>query len=763
MKKIISICISLMLICSSFSVVFATDAQGDKVEQFKNFAEANEYNFHENYYFIDTFGESESSDNFLLRFSNSSSVAVTGCIAEWGYEGDTDLTLPSESWSIIKNPDATESDDILQSDNTYITIPANGYVDVWSMSTMSDALDNYYGFALQNYLELTDNTTVTLEVYSMQWAEDMSSYTLGENAVATIKKTFDAPVSFKNDTLEPLENILTNLEFDKDYNINYQDAVNSLSALANLNYENDEDEVADKNLLDEKLTESVMEKIATVIAENNGGKEIVKTSNGVTLPYVALVKAPANGGSTYIVEAIAGNDGTTTISDVDYNTKAYDIKILVDNNEVSSPAVKQKVVIDLPNGWADTGVKYQHNNDGNWIDVDKVENNQIVFYADSFSTYTIAGTSTTVNSSVSQAQYVKFDIIQDDTVKNKFSLVITPGSNLSGTYQLQKFATAAMRYEFHSDSEITEDLMKNFTYKIEEVNGISITSPKNVEKSYISDDTLLGGFEFVATVDDGNLLSTKEIDGVTVVEDSIKIADLYITGTGNFIVNSMSSEKEDKNIYTESHDNNIAIPVSVHNMNSAVLNIPKQMYDATFIVKFPNTIKSTDDSYLGMSITIEGSITKEEKVISIGSDEFPVSTNETTGETSAKCTLKLNGNETYTFVIEGKGYRTFSDSVYLDGNKTINLWNNALTNEKVNVIDDDNDTAKAITFLVGDIYMDGIVDVYDLSAVTSYYNPDRAITIGVDGNYDKYIAYDLNRDGRISLTDIAYVQVSYGN
>lgn len=61
----------------------------------------------------------------------------------------------------------------------------------------------------------------------------------------------------------------------------------------------------------------------------------------------------------------------------------------------------------------------------------------------------------------------------------------------------------------------------------------------------------------------------------------------------------------------------------------------------------------------------------------------------------------------------------------------------------------------ANNFVVGDIAMDYIVDKYDLAAVTSYYGTYNLTD-------ENKIKYDLNRDGDIDITDVAYVLHNFG-
>jgi hypothetical protein len=60
-------------------------------------------------------------------------------------------------------------------------------------------------------------------------------------------------------------------------------------------------------------------------------------------------------------------------------------------------------------------------------------------------------------------------------------------------------------------------------------------------------------------------------------------------------------------------------------------------------------------------------------------------------------------------------------------------------------------------FVVGDIVMDYTVDEYDLAAVTSYYGMYELT------DADKYIKYDLNRDGNIDIIDVHYVLHTLNN
>jgi hypothetical protein len=113
-----------------------------------------------------------------------------------------------------------------------------------------------------------------------------------------------------------------------------------------------------------------------------------------------------------------------------------------------------------------------------------------------------------------------------------------------------------------------------------------------------------------------------------------------------------------------------------------------------------------------------------------------------------------------TVTLKAPGFRTFTYTTTVEEGTdplVLSFWN-----------DTKRDTAqsplKAIeagkapianNFVVGDIAMDYIVDKYDLAAVTSYYG-----TYGLTD--ENKIKYDLNRDGSIDITDVAYVLHNFG-
>ena len=114
---------------------------------------------------------------------------------------------------------------------------------------------------------------------------------------------------------------------------------------------------------------------------------------------------------------------------------------------------------------------------------------------------------------------------------------------------------------------------------------------------------------------------------------------------------------------------------------------------------------------------------------------------------------ELTQNRLYSVTVKGAGYRTARYSVTMTEDKTLNVWNNVMTDE-ITVIDD---TKATKNFLAGDIVRDGIINIYDLSAVVAYFGKTMDTSA-----YDKYAKYDLNRDGKIDMMDISIVLTSWG-
>ncbi|MGN0180348.1 MAG: X2-like carbohydrate binding domain-containing protein [Monoglobaceae bacterium] len=105
----------------------------------------------------------------------------------------------------------------------------------------------------------------------------------------------------------------------------------------------------------------------------------------------------------------------------------------------------------------------------------------------------------------------------------------------------------------------------------------------------------------------------------------------------------------------------------------------------------------------------------------------------------------------YTVFVSGDGYRDAKVQLDLNENTTVDFWNNANDSELAQITKETSGIVKQSkkNFLAGDIIMNGVIDLYDLSAVSSYYGKT-----GLTAGDTDYIQYDLNRDGKVNIIDI---------
>ena len=196
--------------------------------------------------------------------------------------------------------------------------------------------------------------------------------------------------------------------------------------------------------------------------------------------------------------------------------------------------------------------------------------------------------------------------------------------------------------------------------------------------------------------------------------------------------------------------NNIVL--SSHLAETAVdFDIKPATQKLTINVAFPNAVSENVAAYQAMKATVSGGDLSENIVFEFGEDCVPQK------DGGYSFTQDLTQNVSYTVTLEGAGYRTVRYSVNMNGDKTLNFWNNVM--DEATVIEKGNDKSKAkVTYLAGDIVKDNDINIYDLSAVVSYFGTDNDVAKKSD-----YAKYDLNRDGKIDSKDVAMVLVSWGN
>ena len=174
--------------------------------------------------------------------------------------------------------------------------------------------------------------------------------------------------------------------------------------------------------------------------------------------------------------------------------------------------------------------------------------------------------------------------------------------------------------------------------------------------------------------------------------------------------------------------------------------VPTKML--TVNIAMNNKVADQVKAYQNMKVEIKGA--NVSKTIDLG-DGGVMQTNGV-----YTLTEELEQNIPYTVTVSGAGYRTARYTVNLNADKTLNFWNNVMDNA---IAVEEGNTAykKNVTFLAGDIVKDNKINIYDLSAVVSYFGTDNLVT-----EHPEYAKYDLNRDGVIDSKDVAYVLVSWG-
>jgi len=225
---------------------------------------------------------------------------------------------------------------------------------------------------------------------------------------------------------------------------------------------------------------------------------------------------------------------------------------------------------------------------------------------------------------------------------------------------------------------------------------------------------------------------------------------------GTLVINSTATGTIDlKDIVMNRHDDtaeNLAVEMKTNPGGAVVFDTLDPTHDLTINVTFNNKINENDCDYQDMKVTVSGGDLHEDMVFDLGTNG-DADLNDKVYTVVAE---DLTQGRTYNVKVEGAGYRTATYSVAMTEAKTLNFWNNVKdVAEKVEV--GNAASEKNVTFLAGDIVKDNIINVYDLSAVVSYFG---MVDLSANNNA-KYVMYDLNRDTKIDSRDVAYVLVSW--
>ncbi len=209
------------------------------------------------------------------------------------------------------------------------------------------------------------------------------------------------------------------------------------------------------------------------------------------------------------------------------------------------------------------------------------------------------------------------------------------------------------------------------------------------------------------------------------------------------------------------------LDVSDNTITNVVIAVPDRNLAIT--IDFPNAIIDNVIAYQDMKVVISGGDLVEDITIDLGTDAVATELDifgkvdaafvaeMVDGSYVINVTDALTLNNAYTVTVSGAGYRTARYTVTMTEDKALRFWNNVMDEAQVVEIGKDS-SAVNVTFLAGDIVKDNKINIYDLSAVVSYFGQTNNTSA-----YSSYAKYDLNRDGVIDSKDVAYVLVSWDN
>ena len=378
-----------------------------------------------------------------------------------------------------------------------------------------------------------------------------------------------------------------------------------------------------------------------------------------------------------------------------------------------------------------------------------------------------------------------------DSSKSKFAIVV---QSVDDTKKINRLTSAQLKFKLEkADSAVVE-------YTISPATNVSLTDKNgffefnydgNVADSGAQTNKVTigyvefkgyGSFKFGAIYDPDAMVNT------TTENNNIVTTYTADGATGNTLDLQGIDSDNDGKIDT--------VPTELDETGKSVLaDELKAVKNAlTINVVFPNDVKKQDAVYTDMHVTISGGDikaqpangNKKEYVIDLGQDNTAVASDDTDAPVSADGTKgsytstytanvatptasnNVKGNAytvvlsdvltkdvTYTVTVSGAGYRTYRYTVLMDDAKTIFFWNNVIDNEEF--IEDTVSDKAQTNYLAGDLVSDGVINIYDLSAVVSYFGERAAAT---DAAWNK-AKYDLNRDSVIDSKDISYVLVSW--
>ena len=429
-----------------------------------------------------------------------------------------------------------------------------------------------------------------------------------------------------------------------------------------------------------------------------------------------------------------------------YNNATYDsVSLTIDdsmtgtvtgNIEIAGETVGESTQSLIINGGTYSGIIYDNRDDKsiNVIDIyggtfENKKSNAKEYIPDGYLYNPVTGSVNTIEDSISKQVTVSFAKVANQ--KNQYDIYIDGDQGM-----VNGLLSADLTFKL-----TVTDPQDAIDYTIEPADNINIIqqSDNRFEFNYNGTDASTSG-EPVSKVKIG-----------TVVFNGYGSLNFNVDDAATNIVNTTKLTDSIVNSYDPNGDGITTGKLNIIDDKEISTKLTQPTKRLTVNVAFPNSIGDNPSDYQDMTITVSGADLSEPIVKKLGTDGVVKLKNN-----AYKTSMSLTQNTAYTVTVSGAGYRTARYTVSMTGAKTLNFWNN-VKDEPTVIERGSTGTEVKTNFLAGDIVKDGQINIYDLSAVVSYFGTDNLVS-----EHPTYAKYDLNRDGVIDSKDVAYVLVSWG-
>lgn len=452
----------------------------------------------------------------------------------------------------------------------------------------------------------------------------------------------------------------------------------------------------------------------------------------VSMPYLNQVVDgnDLTSNAKYEVSVTSATAGNEFVAYTEEGKKVVYFDISVLKNGVEMPVSEKQQVIVTMNTPIEGDITVKHWNGTAWEDVSATTaGNTVTFEADSFSPFAFAyGVATLATDDVATNITASLEKISD----NEYNIILTGDDDKT----INRFASAELDIQLVNDDDKGKVAMT-----VEGAGFVSVIDPA------FNDSNL---YEFNLDGVNAPDLTGNKLHIGTVKLAGYGEAELFLGDKAGVMVNTVKVNTNIVSTFIPSTTATEGVLTIDDTAAEVVLVRPTQAL--TVNITFPNSVEDNDADYQKMTITVSGSDLTAPITRELGGNA------KADGSYSVLFADLTRGNP-YTVTVSGDGYRTARYTVTMSENKILNFWNDLkVVAEEVEVGNDNYTTTT--TFLAGDIVADDDINIYDLSAVVSYFGETNLKELAPE-EYAKYVKYDLNRDGKIDSKDVAYVLASW--